>query len=74
VIADRAAAIHRALGMATAGDTVLVAGKGHEDFQMVGDERRPFDDREVARRWLYNLSSPLGASWLDGMRMTVRNS
>jgi UDP-N-acetylmuramyl tripeptide synthase len=32
---------------------VLIAGKGHEDFQLVGDDRRYFDDREFARRWLY---------------------
>jgi UDP-N-acetylmuramoyl-L-alanyl-D-glutamate--2,6-diaminopimelate ligase len=42
---------------------VLVAGRGHEAFQLVGDKRLPLDDREVARRYLYNLapSSPYGA-------------
>jgi UDP-N-acetylmuramoyl-L-alanyl-D-glutamate--2,6-diaminopimelate ligase len=53
VIPDRAAAIHRALGMAEAGDCVLVAGKGHETHQIIGNDRLPFDDREVAREWLY---------------------
>jgi len=34
------------------GDAVLIAGKGHEDYQIVGAERRHFDDREEARRAL----------------------
>ena len=37
---------------ARAGDAVLIAGKGHEDYQIVGAERRHFDDREEARRAL----------------------
>jgi UDP-N-acetylmuramoyl-L-alanyl-D-glutamate--2,6-diaminopimelate ligase len=47
VIADRAEAIHYALAEADAGDVVVVAGKGHEDYQLVGAERRPFSDRAV---------------------------
>jgi UDP-N-acetylmuramoyl-L-alanyl-D-glutamate--2,6-diaminopimelate ligase len=47
VIADRAEAIHYALAEAEAGDVVVVAGKGHEDYQLVGTERRPFSDRAV---------------------------
>jgi UDP-N-acetylmuramoyl-L-alanyl-D-glutamate--2,6-diaminopimelate ligase len=31
---------------------VLIAGKGHETYQIVGTERRPFDDRQVAGQWL----------------------
>lgn len=46
---DREKAIRAALTSAVAGDTVLVAGKGHETYQEVNGERRPFDDREVAR-------------------------
>jgi UDP-N-acetylmuramoyl-L-alanyl-D-glutamate--2,6-diaminopimelate ligase len=45
VIHDRAAAINRAVQQAGAGDVVLVAGKGHEATQIVGDERRAFSDR-----------------------------
>lgn len=47
VIADRAEAIHYALAEADAGDVVVVAGKGHEDYQIVGTESRPFSDRAV---------------------------
>jgi UDP-N-acetylmuramoyl-L-alanyl-D-glutamate--2,6-diaminopimelate ligase len=49
VVHDRAEAIELALGNAVAGDIVLVAGKGHEDYQIVGDERRPFSDQAVLR-------------------------
>ena len=49
---DRRAAIALALSAARPGDAVLIAGKGHEDYQIVGTERRPFDDREEARRGL----------------------
>jgi len=49
VIADRRAAIEAAVREAKAGDTVLIAGKGHEDYQIVGATRLHFDDREVAR-------------------------
>jgi UDP-N-acetylmuramoyl-L-alanyl-D-glutamate--2,6-diaminopimelate ligase len=47
VIADRAEAIHFALMEAEAGDVVVIAGKGHEDYQLVGAETRPFSDRAV---------------------------
>lgn len=46
---DRAVAIARALREARSGDTVLIAGKGHEDYQIIGSDRLKFDDREVAR-------------------------
>jgi UDP-N-acetylmuramoyl-L-alanyl-D-glutamate--2,6-diaminopimelate ligase len=49
---DRETAIRRALAASGSGDAVLIAGKGHEDYQIIGDERRPFDDREVAARLL----------------------
>jgi UDP-N-acetylmuramoyl-L-alanyl-D-glutamate--2,6-diaminopimelate ligase len=45
---DRAAAIALSIAGAQAGDVVLIAGKGHEDYQIVGDERRAFDDRNEA--------------------------
>ncbi|HYO63126.1 MAG TPA: UDP-N-acetylmuramoyl-L-alanyl-D-glutamate--2,6-diaminopimelate ligase [Pyrinomonadaceae bacterium] len=51
-IADRHEAIHRAVAEARAGDLVLIAGKGHEDYQIIGRETTHFDDREVAREAL----------------------
>jgi len=47
---DRAAAIRKAMGLARPGDLVLVAGKGHETCQVVGDRLIPFDDKEVVRK------------------------
>ena len=49
VIVDRRQAIRAAIGAARAGDVVLLAGKGHEDYQILGTERVHFDDREEAR-------------------------
>ena len=46
-ISDRAQAINTAVMLAQAGDIVLVAGKGHETYQIIGTEKRHFDDREV---------------------------
>ncbi|MBM3222181.1 MAG: UDP-N-acetylmuramoyl-L-alanyl-D-glutamate--2,6-diaminopimelate ligase [Candidatus Tectomicrobia bacterium] len=46
---DRQEAIEHAVAMASPEDTVLIAGKGHEDYQILGQTRRHFDDREVAR-------------------------
>jgi len=48
-VEDRAEAVGLAVRLARPGDVVLVAGKGHEDCQLVGSEKRHFDDREVAR-------------------------
>ena len=45
---DRRAAIRRAIEEARAGDIVVIAGKGHEDYQIIGTEKHHFDDREVA--------------------------
>jgi UDP-N-acetylmuramoyl-L-alanyl-D-glutamate--2,6-diaminopimelate ligase len=45
---DRAKAIQLAVAMAGGDDFVLIAGKGHEDYQIIGNTRRHFDDREAA--------------------------
>jgi len=52
---DRRAAIERAVGVARAGDVVVIAGKGHEQGQQFADRTLPFDDRTVAREALAGL-------------------
>jgi UDP-N-acetylmuramoyl-L-alanyl-D-glutamate--2,6-diaminopimelate ligase len=49
LIPDRAEAISTAIKFAGPGDVVVLAGKGHEDYQIIGDTKHHFDDREVAR-------------------------
>lgn len=53
---DRARAIELALDIASEGDLVLVAGKGHENYQIIGDQRLHFDDREVIVELLGRLA------------------
>jgi UDP-N-acetylmuramoyl-L-alanyl-D-glutamate--2,6-diaminopimelate ligase len=48
-IVDRLAAIHAALEQARPGDTLLLAGKGHETYQVLGTEKVPFDERAIVR-------------------------
>jgi len=54
-IADREQAIAAAFAHAQAGDTVLLAGKGHEQSILIGKEKVPWDDRRVAREELRKL-------------------
>ena len=49
---DRRRAIDLAIAAARPGDVVLIAGKGHEDYQIVGTTKRPFDDRTEAKNAL----------------------
>jgi UDP-N-acetylmuramoyl-L-alanyl-D-glutamate--2,6-diaminopimelate ligase len=55
VILDRAEAIAWALSQAQPGDCVVIAGKGHEKYQIFGTRPIEFDDAEVARQWLYEV-------------------
>jgi len=55
IIPDRKDAISTALTCAAAGDVVLIAGKGHEDYQIIGTEKIHFDDREVVREILKEI-------------------
>ncbi|MFE5715264.1 UDP-N-acetylmuramoyl-L-alanyl-D-glutamate--2,6-diaminopimelate ligase [Streptomyces sp. NPDC056501] len=68
VLADRAAAIAAAVARAQPGDTVLVAGKGHEQGQEIAGVVRPFDDRQVLRAAILEqnaLAAPGGAKDTD---------
>ncbi len=56
-IPDRREAIHRAIAEARAGDVVVIAGKGHEDYQIIGHDVLHFDDKEVARQALASRAS-----------------
>ena len=53
-IPDREQAIKAAVMYARPGDVILVAGKGHEDYQIIGTEKLPFSDREVLMKYLSN--------------------
>jgi UDP-N-acetylmuramoyl-L-alanyl-D-glutamate--2,6-diaminopimelate ligase len=51
-ITDRRAAIERALDIAAPDDVVLLAGKGHETYQVLGTETVPFDERQIVEEWI----------------------
>lgn len=57
IIADRREAIRAALENAWEGDIVLIAGKGHEDYQDIQGQKHPFDDRKIARQLLHELKA-----------------
>ena len=57
---DRREAIRRALDWARPGDTVVVAGKGHETYQIIGGQVLPFDDRVVVREFLAGRTGEAG--------------
>ena len=52
VICDRIEAIHWAIDNVRPGDVILLAGKGHEDYQIVGHEKHPMDERVIVAEWL----------------------
>ena len=52
VIPERRKAIETAIKAAEKGDIILIAGKGHEDYQILGTEKKPFDDRVVVKQIL----------------------
>jgi UDP-N-acetylmuramoyl-L-alanyl-D-glutamate--2,6-diaminopimelate ligase len=57
IVPDRRAAIEAAVEMAEPDDTILIAGKGHENYQIIGSERRDFDDAQCAVEALRNKFS-----------------
>ena len=56
VEADRAQAISYAIAQAGADDVILIAGKGHEDYQIIGDQRIDFCDRQYVQQQLKEKS------------------
>ena len=60
---DRERAIRKAIETAQPGDIVILAGKGHETYQVLKDGPIPFDDREVARRILNSFGYGRNAGW-----------
>ncbi|MGH7414198.1 MAG: UDP-N-acetylmuramoyl-L-alanyl-D-glutamate--2,6-diaminopimelate ligase [Candidatus Rokuibacteriota bacterium] len=61
--ADRRRAIEAAVGWGREGDVVVIAGKGHETYQIIGAETLDFDDREVARAALRERGASGGHAW-----------
>ncbi len=55
IIPDRKEAIFRALSIAKPNDIVLLAGKGHENYQIIGTQKIPFDEREVIKEYFKNI-------------------
>jgi UDP-N-acetylmuramoyl-L-alanyl-D-glutamate--2,6-diaminopimelate ligase len=61
-ITDRAEAIGLAIDHGAPGDVLLIAGKGHEDYQIIGTTRRPFDDRLIATKALARCRTKVAAT------------
>ncbi len=59
VITDRKEAIFWAASQAKAGDILLVAGKGHEDYQIIGQKKLPFDDKRILEQAFKSVKSPI---------------
>ncbi len=57
VICDRREAIGWAIDNSCQGDVILLAGKGHEDYQIIGHEKHPMDEREIVADWLEKRKS-----------------
>ena len=55
VVESREEAIRRAVTIAIENDIILVAGKGHEDYQIIGDRKLPFDDSKVLSTYLNQI-------------------
>ena len=63
IAVDRRDALQQALQLAETGDIVLIAGKGHETYQIIGDEKIHFSDLETAREILSQRRNPFASSW-----------
>ena len=67
-VVDRKQAIEEALNSLQPGDCLLVAGKGHEDYQIIGKEKKHFSDQEVIQNWM--TEKKLALAVLGGMHAT----
>ncbi|MCX7940194.1 MAG: UDP-N-acetylmuramoyl-L-alanyl-D-glutamate--2,6-diaminopimelate ligase, partial [Endomicrobia bacterium] len=56
IISDRKEAIFKALSLAKTRDIILLAGKGHEDYQIIGTEKIHFDEREIVKEFFKKQS------------------
>ena len=73
VIEDRKEAVYFACAQAETSDIILVAGKGHEDYQVVGNKKVPFDDRQVLKKGLEIAKLSHRKREIDGFHPIVRN-
>ncbi|MDP4221580.1 MAG: UDP-N-acetylmuramoyl-L-alanyl-D-glutamate--2,6-diaminopimelate ligase [Bacteroidota bacterium] len=70
IILDRKEAILTALDSAVINEVILIAGKGHEDYQIIGDKKIHFNDREVVEEWIHNrISNPGSTSNEEPMKL-----
>ena len=71
---DRRQAIYAAMEMASAEDSVLIAGKGHEDYQIIGATRHPFLDRKVVQEYFLSQQKRYTRAWIEINRQKLREN
>lgn len=71
---DRREAIYAALEMATKDDSVLIAGKGHEDYQIIGKTKHHFLDRGVVKEYFQTEQIKCTRAWIEINRQTIRKN
>ncbi len=72
IIEDRKKAIETAIGQASEGETILIAGKGHENYQEINDTKYPFDDREIASMFYQHYFGSKKTRVFDARRQLIR--
>ncbi len=71
---DRRLAIYAAMEIASAEDSVLIAGKGHEDYQIIGTTRHSFMDRKVVQEFFLSQENRYGRAWIEVSREAIRHN
>ncbi len=71
---DRKRAIHTALETATRGDAVLIAGKGHETYQIIGNKAHAFSDRKVVREFFISRQTTFSRAWIEIDRKILKEN